>query len=59
MAHKTIRWVRRAAVLAVAAAVIRGLLTHEKGTPRSGSGTVPVIGGDTWPPVPTNPDRKD
>jgi len=59
VAPTTIRWVRRAVVLALAAALIRRLLIPDKVTPLSGSGTVPVIGGDTWPPVPTNPDRQD
>ena len=46
------KWTVRLAVLAaLATAVARVVARMSQG---SGSGGSPVIGGDTWPPVPTN-----
>lgn len=48
------KWgLRLAALVAVAAAVAR---VATRMSERTGSGGSPVIGGDTWPPVPTNRD---
>jgi hypothetical protein len=56
-----IRWVRRLVVVAVVGAVVGRvvgrLLDPEDRRGRPGSEALPSIGGDTWPPVPTNPDR--
>ena len=42
---------------AVAAAnVVRRLLAPRTGS--TASSGIPTIGGDTWPPVPLNPDRQ-
>jgi hypothetical protein len=56
-----IRWVRRLVMVAVVGAVVGGvvvrLLDPDDRHGRPGSEALPAIGGDTWPPVPTNPDR--
>ena len=39
-----------------AASVVRRLLAPRTGSTRSSG--IPTIGGDTWPPVPLNPDRQ-
>lgn len=44
------------AVAAVVAGVAR-LLGSRSGGPGT-SGPIATIGGDTWPPVPVNPDRQ-
>jgi len=51
--HRVRRLVVVVAVLATASAVAR---RRVRGTPR-GAGIVPVIGGDTWPPVPVKEAR--
>lgn len=56
MIKKLLKWsVRLAVVAAVATAVSRALGSKSAGD--GTSGPIPPIGGDTWPPVPTNPGR--
>ncbi len=60
VARTIIRWVRRlvaVAAVAVLGAVVVRLLSSEDRVGSAGSEAFPAIGGDTWPPVPTNPDR--
>jgi hypothetical protein len=49
-------WVWRIAVAVVAGAVLTRMLRSATGS-RSGAEFLPPIVSDTWPPVPTNPDR--
>jgi hypothetical protein len=55
------RWARRVVVVAVIGAVVSRivgrLLDPDDRPGQPGSEVVPAVGGDTWPPVPTNPDR--
>jgi hypothetical protein len=44
-------WIRRGLVLVLMATVV-AVVTRAFGSGGSGTGTVPTIGGDTWPPVP-------
>jgi hypothetical protein len=56
MIKKLLKWsVRLAVVAAVATAVSRAL--GSKSGSDGTSGPIATIGGDTWPPVPTNPNR--
>ncbi|HEY1987853.1 MAG TPA: hypothetical protein VGG43_00135 [Acidimicrobiales bacterium] len=56
MIKKLLKWsVRLAVVAAVATAVSRAL--GSKSGSDGNSGPIATIGGDTWPPVPTNPGR--
>jgi hypothetical protein len=56
MSSSLIRWTLRIAALGVVAMVVARLLA---GRSTGDDGPVlPAITGDTWPPVPTNPDRK-
>jgi hypothetical protein len=56
MIKKLLKWsVRLAVVAAVATAVSRALGSKSDGD--GTSGPIATIGGDTWPPVPANPDR--
>jgi hypothetical protein len=59
MPRKLLKWTRRLVVLGVVAAAIARIL--ESTTPSDGAGDrrLPSIGGDTWPPVPVNPNRTD
>ena len=50
-------WVVRIVVATIAATVLTRILRSVAG-PRSGEEFLPPIGSDTWPPVPTNPDRR-
>ena len=59
MVRSALKWVRRLAVLAAVVAIVRRLLDPGSRTGQAGSGSAPTIGGDTWPPVPTNPGPKD
>ncbi len=52
-----IKWLRRVVVVALIASAFRWLLTAKSHRHQASSGSVPVIGGDTWPPVPVNPER--
>ncbi len=52
-----LRWMRRLVFVALLGAAIRWLLSspdRRRGLPGR---SVPVIGGDTWPPVPVNQKR--
>jgi len=53
-----LRWMGRLALLAAAVAIVRRLLDSDN-RPGRGANAAPTIGGDTWPPVPLNPDRDD
>ena len=46
-------WVRRTVVLAAIAVAV--LVARRSGN--TGGGVIPVIGGDTWPPVPVKDTR--
>jgi hypothetical protein len=59
MVRSAFKWARRLAVLAAVAAIVRRLLDSGSRAGQAGSGPAPTIGGDTWPPVPTNPGPKD
>lgn len=48
-------WSRRLLVVALVGAVVMRILGSRGGSARPGSGVMPDIGGDTWPPVPVNP----
>ena len=50
-------WAFRIVVATIAATVLTRIL-RSMGASRSGDELVPPIGSDTWPPVPTNPDRR-
>jgi hypothetical protein len=56
VARVLLKWVLRIAVVATAAVMARRAWRPGPGTDPVG-GFLPSIGGDTWPPVPTNPDR--
>ena len=43
--------------VATAAATVLTLVLRSVAGSRSGGEFLPPIGSDTWPPVPTNPDR--
>jgi hypothetical protein len=53
------RWSVRAAVVAATVAVTVRALRSLTGSASSGDGLLPSIGGDTWPPVPANPERRN
>jgi hypothetical protein len=53
-----LRWMRRLALLAAAVAIVRRFVDSDN-RPGRGATAAPTIGGDTWPPVPVNPDRHD
>jgi hypothetical protein len=55
MSNSLIRWTLRIVVLGVAATVMARLLAGRSGG--TDAPVFPAITGDTWPPVPTNPDR--
>ena len=50
-----LRWLKRLALVALVAAVVRRLIGGGSGRDRNGA--PPTIGGDTWPPVPVKPAR--
>ncbi len=54
MIKTVLKWTRRLAVLAALAALVARVL---ESTGQAGPQRAPVIGGDTWPPVPLNPNR--
>jgi hypothetical protein len=58
MAKRVIKWAWRVLLLAGVAAVVRRVLDPNARSGPTGDGSVPAIGGDTWPPVPTNPGDK-
>jgi hypothetical protein len=53
------RWLKRLALMALLAAAVRWLVGATTRRQRNRGGSAPTIGGDTWPPVPVNPSRKD
>jgi hypothetical protein len=54
-----LKWsIRLTLVAGVATALARVLGSRSADAGRA-EGSIPTIGGDTWPPVPVNPDRKD
>jgi hypothetical protein len=57
--RKLLTWLRRLAMLAALFAVAQRVLRRINASNNPGEGTFPPIVGDTWPPVPTNPDRED
>ena len=59
MRSKLWKWTKRLVILGVVAAVTARIL--ESTTPSDGAADrrLPSIGGDTWPPVPINPNRSD
>ncbi len=57
MVRTAFKWGLRLAVLAVLASAVARLI--ESTSRQDGPDGFPVIGGDTWPPVPTNPGRQD
>ena len=59
MVKGALKWARRLAVLATVVAIVRRLLDPGSRTGQAGSGPAPTIGGDTWPPVPTNPGPRE
>ena len=56
MSNSLIRWMLRIVVLGVTATVVARMLAGRSGG--TDGPVFPAITGDTWPPVPTNPDRK-
>jgi hypothetical protein len=53
----TATWALRAAVVAALAVLAARILRTGRPSGAGASPAAPVIGGDTWPPVPLNPDR--
>ena len=47
------------AILAGVGAVVARALGRRPGDGSVDDRMIPAIGGDTWPPVPVNPNRKD
>ncbi|HEY4946680.1 MAG TPA: hypothetical protein VII19_02200 [Acidimicrobiales bacterium] len=58
MVRKSFKWAGRLAVVAALAAVAARLLGSRAASGRAGDGVLPSIGGDTWAPVPTNPNQR-
>jgi hypothetical protein len=56
MSNSLIRWTLRIVALCVVATVVARLLAGR--TPGDDGPVFPAITGDTWPPVPANPDRQ-
>jgi len=48
----THRGIRRFLIVAAAALVVASVVQRRMGRGGGGDGLLPVIGGDTWPPVP-------
>jgi len=64
MVKNLLRWSLRLAILAGVVTLLGRALAGRGGSgsarPTSpGPGAFPSITGDTWPPVPVNPDRED
>lgn len=51
------KWARRIVIVGTVVTLVRRTLGSR--SPRAANETVPTIGGDTWPPVPVNPDHHD
>ena len=58
MVRALLRWSIRIGILAVVAVAVSRLLAN-RSDDAGGGGIVPPITGDTWPPVPLNPDPWD
>jgi hypothetical protein len=58
MVRKSIKWAGRLAVLGMLAVVVVRLLGSGTASGRTGDSVLPSIGGDTWAPVPTNPNQR-
>jgi hypothetical protein len=56
MIKRSLVWAAIAAGVLAAAGAARLMLTPRTGTSRASG--IPTIGGDTWPPVPLNPNRQ-
>ncbi|HEX3841051.1 MAG TPA: hypothetical protein VHU85_09700 [Acidimicrobiales bacterium] len=57
MFKSLLKWTVRLTVVAAVAAGVARLLGSRSGSTGT-SGPIATIGGDTWPPVPVNPDRQ-
>jgi hypothetical protein len=57
--RKLLTWIRRLALLATLVALAQQVLRRITRSETAGAGVLPPIVGDTWPPVPTNPERGD
>ncbi len=55
--RRLLTWARRLVVTAVLVAVVRQVLGRVTRSGVARDATLPPVVGDTWPPVPTNPDR--
>jgi hypothetical protein len=51
------KWAGRLVVLTMVAVAIARILESTAPSDRTGGEQLPAVGGDTWPPVPLNPDR--
>jgi len=58
MARKSVKCLVGLVVLGALTAVVVRLLGSGTAAGRTGDGVLPSIGGDTWPPVPTNPNQQ-
>jgi hypothetical protein len=54
-----VKWSIRLTLVAVAATAVARVLGARSDTAGRTERSIPTIGGDTWPPVPVNPDPKD
>jgi hypothetical protein len=54
-----LRWLRRLALVALLGAAVRWVVGARSRRNQDRSSAPPIIGGDTWPPVPVNPSRDD
>jgi hypothetical protein len=57
MSKRLVRGLVAVGLVATTVAVARRLLGPASGSTARGAKAAPVIGGDTWPPVPVNPER--
>ena len=52
-----LKWASRLVVLSLVATVIARIIESTAPSDRTGAEHLPSVGGDTWPPVPLNPER--
>lgn len=57
MVKKLSKWATRLLIVAAVVAVVVRFLESPARSGRAGREVFPPIGGDTWPPVPTNSKR--
>jgi hypothetical protein len=57
MFKSLLKWTVRLTVVAALVAGVARILGSRSGATGT-SGPIATIGGDTWPPVPVNPDRQ-